>query len=58
MADFIEYSESKWRGLNIRQLNVDQSYLWVHSLIETKTYLYQRSDECYMVGESFYTFII
>lgn len=53
MAEFVEYTEPIWRGLNMRQLKVDQSFLCVQSLFQTKTYLYQQSDECYTVCESF-----
>ncbi|XP_075155903.1 heparan-alpha-glucosaminide N-acetyltransferase [Haematobia irritans] len=47
MSEFTEYVEPTWRGLNMRQLKVDEAYLILKNLYDKVTYLYTLSEECY-----------
>ena len=49
MAAFTEYTDPVWRGLNMRQLKVDEAYLVSKTFYHKPTYLYSLSDECYTV---------
>lgn len=54
MADIIEYCEPTWRGLNMRQLKVDEAFLRISSSQDKQIYIYQRTDECFEVYSSPY----
>ncbi|KNC26888.1 hypothetical protein FF38_10958 [Lucilia cuprina] len=47
MAALTEYIEPIWRGLNMRNLKVDEAYLVSKTFYHKATYLYSLSDECY-----------
>ncbi|XP_017488418.1 PREDICTED: heparan-alpha-glucosaminide N-acetyltransferase [Rhagoletis zephyria] len=53
MSQFVEYIEPLWRGLNMRELKVDEAYMVVKSHYEKPAYLYSRSDECYTCSYSY-----
>ncbi|XP_013097934.2 heparan-alpha-glucosaminide N-acetyltransferase isoform X1 [Stomoxys calcitrans] len=47
MSQFTEYVEPTWRGLNMRQLKVDEAYLIAKNFYHKVTYLYTLSEQCY-----------
>ncbi|KAH8339380.1 hypothetical protein KR074_012327 [Drosophila pseudoananassae] len=47
MSIFVEYTDPQWRDLDMRDLDVDQSYLYLKSEYPERSYLYTLSDECY-----------
>ncbi|XP_016948278.1 heparan-alpha-glucosaminide N-acetyltransferase [Drosophila biarmipes] len=47
MSLFVEYTEPKWRDLDMRALSVDQFYLYLRSHFPSEGHLYSLSDECY-----------
>lgn len=49
MSIFVEYTDPQWRDLDMRALDVDQSYLYLKSEYPERSYLYTLSDECYTV---------
>lgn len=49
MSLFVEYTEPKWRHLDMRALSVDEFYLYLRSEFSSQTHLYSLSDECYTV---------
>lgn len=51
MSEFVEYTEPVWRGMNMRDLKVDEAYLVVKSHYNQPAYLYSRSEECYTVSK-------
>lgn len=51
MAKFVEYTEPVWRGLNMRELNVDEAYINPKSYYSTNTYLYSLSEDCFTVKQ-------
>ncbi|XP_039958205.1 heparan-alpha-glucosaminide N-acetyltransferase [Bactrocera tryoni] len=53
MSQFVEYTEPVWRGMNMRDLKVDEAYLVVKSHYNKPAYLYSRSEECYTCPFSF-----
>ncbi|XP_054730275.1 heparan-alpha-glucosaminide N-acetyltransferase [Anastrepha obliqua] len=53
MARFVEYTEPVWRGLNMRELKVDEAFVVVKSHYAQPAYLYSRSDECYTCPYSY-----
>lgn len=53
MSHFVEYTESMWRGMNMRDLKVDEAYLVVKSHYNQPAYLYSRSEECYTVSKNY-----
>ena len=38
-----------FHGLNLSALSIDQAYLVVHSNVDTTSWIYGRSDDCYQV---------
>uniref|UniRef100_W8B6X1 Heparan-alpha-glucosaminide N-acetyltransferase n=1 Tax=Ceratitis capitata TaxID=7213 RepID=W8B6X1_CERCA len=53
MAVFVEYTEPVWRGMNMRDLKVDEAYIVVKSQYDEPAYLYSRSEECYTCPYSY-----
>ncbi|XP_037936630.1 heparan-alpha-glucosaminide N-acetyltransferase-like [Teleopsis dalmanni] len=47
MSEFVEYTVPVWRGLDMRQLKVDEAYIILKSFYNKVTYLYTLSDACY-----------
>ncbi|KAH8292746.1 hypothetical protein KR018_011203 [Drosophila ironensis] len=47
MSIFVEYTEPQWRDLDMRDLSVDQAYLYLRSDFPDHSHLYTLSDECY-----------
>ncbi|XP_017151391.1 heparan-alpha-glucosaminide N-acetyltransferase [Drosophila miranda] len=47
MSLLVEYTDPRWRGLNMRDLAVDQAYMYLRSEYGEPSYLYTLSDECY-----------
>ncbi|EDW29840.1 GL15027 [Drosophila persimilis] len=47
MSLLVEYTDPRWRGLNMRALAVDQAYMYLRSEYGEPSYLYTLSDECY-----------